>query len=139
MTLLGNPDYRNSQVLTLKELEELTEVDLVENYLILRADFCFPNTVKYPSIPCYMDDSMTVYPVTGQAYLTGSEYLTAYGQGCEFEIFEIVHIPWMVRAIWVSIWKKEKPADPEKVNVLTVTETHTSNSGIQESSGASNG
>jgi hypothetical protein len=43
--------------------------ELLNNYIIVNASFKFPPTVKFPSIPCYIDETSTVYPPGG--YLFG--------------------------------------------------------------------
>lgn len=58
----------------------------MSGYLIVNCDFEFPTNVKYPSIPCYIDKTTTVYPLSGTSYLTGPEYLLAKNQGCKFKI-----------------------------------------------------
>ena len=44
---------------------------------MVNCDFEFPSNVKYPSIPCYVDKTTTVYPLKGTAFLTGPEFLLA--------------------------------------------------------------
>lgn len=85
MSLLGNPNYNKSRHLTVKEFKSLEDKDLIFNYLILKAKFKFPDSVKYPSIPTYLDETTTIYPLEGECVLTGIEYLTARNQGCEFQ------------------------------------------------------
>lgn len=58
----------------------------------MNCDFVFPKETKYPSIPCYIDKTTTVYPLTGCAYLTGPEYFLARRQGCEFRIKSVFYI-----------------------------------------------
>lgn len=100
MTLLGDPDYEKSKILTEKELFEKTPEELVQNYLILRADFEFPKSVKYPSIPCYIDETTTIYPLKGKSVLTGIEFLLAREQGCKFtNIEDIFLIPFARRLV----------------------------------------
>ena len=62
-------------------------------YLIVNCDFEFPDTVKYPSIPCFVDNTTTVYPLRGSAYLTGPEFLLAKRQGCVFKIRSVFYTP----------------------------------------------
>lgn len=52
----------------------------------MNCSFEFPSDVKYPSIPCYIDNTTTVYPLQGSAYITGPEFILAKKQGCKFEI-----------------------------------------------------
>ena len=61
-------------------------------YLIINGDFEFPSNVKYPSIPCYIDKTSTVYPLSGSCYLTGPEYVLALRQGCEIDIKSAFYI-----------------------------------------------
>jgi hypothetical protein len=49
--------------------------------------------VKYPSIPCNIDEDTTVYPLKGECVITGLDYLVAKNQGCNITIKEIFYIP----------------------------------------------
>lgn len=62
---------------------------LVYNYYLIHADFQFKASVKYPSIPVFVDQTATVYPLSGRAFLTGAEFLVARNQGCNFNIFSV--------------------------------------------------
>lgn len=66
---------------------------MVYSYTVLKVKFEFPKDVKYPSIPCNIDETTTVYPLKGECLLSGLEYIVAEKQGCKFDIAEIVHIP----------------------------------------------
>lgn len=65
----------------------------MKGYLVLNGSFKFPDNTKYPSIPCYMDKSTTVYPLTGNCLLTGPEYLLARNQQCEFVFKSAFFVP----------------------------------------------
>lgn len=91
MGFLGHPVY--SQMSVLKNPLSLSDKDLINSYMIIKCKFKFPDSVKYPSIPCYVDDTTTVYPLTGEALLTGFEYKLAKSQGCVIEIDECFIIP----------------------------------------------
>lgn len=93
MALLGDPDYQNGRKITVKELEWMKAEDIILSYIIIKTYFKFPEDVKYPSIPCFVDKDTTVYPLTGEAVLTGSEYLLAKEQGCELTISDIYYLP----------------------------------------------
>lgn len=95
MANLGDPDYRN---LTMKLGSEVNIGDwpvetFIDNYIIVKCSFKFPSETKYPSIPCYIDDNITVYPLEGTGFLTGVEYLLAKNQGCSFIIESVLMIP----------------------------------------------
>jgi hypothetical protein len=85
----GHPDYSTGCTLSSEYLEGMSDEDLLFNYIIIKCNFNFPRGVKYPSIPVYLDETTTVYPLTGTGFLTGAEYLLARNQKCELEIDEI--------------------------------------------------
>nr|CAA73185.1 DNA polymerase [Cryphonectria parasitica] len=94
MALLGNPDYNNARNLTEEELFKMTDEDLIMSYTIFSTKFKFPSNTKYPSIPCYLNESTTIYPLEGEATLTGVEFVLAKEQNCEFiDIKDIFIIP----------------------------------------------
>lgn len=93
MSMMGDPDYANLKMLSESDLHQMNKTEILYSYFIMKCKFKFPQTVKYPSIACFIDETTTVYPLSGSALLTGSEYLLALSQGCVFEISEIVYIP----------------------------------------------
>lgn len=105
MAGLGNPEYGEIRTLTEEELNGKSYDEILYSYVIIVGTFKFPGSVKYPSIPCFVDETTTVYPLTGSCTLTGAEYLLAKSQGCELKISEIVWLP-------VS---QEKETETEKV------------------------
>jgi hypothetical protein len=94
MCLLGNPDYNKAVVLTYNKFMQMDKLDLLYSYTVLKVDFKFPDDVKFPNIPVFVDKDTTVYPLEGEAILTYAEYVTAQRMGCDFKrIKEIFHIP----------------------------------------------
>lgn len=93
MSLMGNPDYKNARILMPHELNTMSDKDIVLSYIIIKATFKFPDNVKYPSIPCFLDETTTIYPLSGNCMLTGAEYILAKQQDCKFEIENIYYIP----------------------------------------------
>ena len=91
--MAGHPEYDRCKRLTVDELNCLSRSEVLYSYLIINASFQFPTGTKYPSIPCYVDENCTVYPLTGHCVLTGSEYLLAISQGCQFEIEDVIYTP----------------------------------------------
>jgi hypothetical protein len=65
----------------------------MQGYLIINGSFKFPSNVKYPSIPCYIDEASTIYPLEGSCLLTGPEFIVARNQGCEFKVKSSFYIP----------------------------------------------
>lgn len=93
MAGLGHPDYERGRKMSETELGAMSVKDIIFSYIIIKAKFKFPETVKYPSIPCFADESTTLYPLKGRCTLTGAEYVLALKQGCYLEIEEIFYIP----------------------------------------------
>lgn len=89
----GHPLYENGSSLTDKKLKELKIEELLFSYTIIKGTFKFPKTVKFPSIPCHINESTTVYPLEGSCILTGAEYLLAKNQGCEITVQECYRVP----------------------------------------------
>jgi hypothetical protein len=48
---------------------------------------------NFTSIPCYVDENCTVYPLRGSCVLTGSEYLLAKSQKCNFQLHDRIYTP----------------------------------------------
>jgi hypothetical protein len=95
LSLIGDPDYKNCKTITLEKLTSFSDEEIIKSFTIIQTSFKFPPSVKYPSIPCYIDESSTVYPLEGHCVLTGAEYILARNQGCVFNITEIFHIPFI--------------------------------------------
>lgn len=95
MSMAGSPEYDKCKRITIQELQKMSKEEILFSYLILYADFEFPLGTKYPSIPCYVDESCTVYPLSGSCVLTGAEYLLASSQKCKLKIYEIYITPFI--------------------------------------------
>lgn len=81
--------------MTVKDLEEMKTEEILFSYVIMQGKFKFPKETKYPSIPCYVDENTTVYPLNGECVLTGAEYLLAKNKGCKIELTEINYLPFL--------------------------------------------
>ena len=91
--MAGHPDYAKYRVLSLSEFNNLTNEEVLFSYTIIQTDFEFTKDTKYPSIPCFVDENCTIFPLKGTALLTGAEYILALQQGCKFAIKSIHTIP----------------------------------------------
>lgn len=106
---LSLPDYPRGCLIDTNALKDLKDIDLLRGYLIVNARFNFPKNVKYPSIACYVDETTTVYPLTGECLVTGPEYLLALNQGCEFTIKSAFYIPPVeIEVVKGSDWSEER-------------------------------
>lgn len=86
-------------------------------YLIVNGTFKFPTTVKYPSIPCYIDETTTIYPLEGSCLLTGPEYLLAKNQGCVIDIKSIFYIPPKTEVVPEKLQTKTKKTTTTKTSL----------------------
>jgi hypothetical protein len=99
MSYLSLPSYPEGKLIPIESVFNMSTDELLKGYLILNTSFKFPDNTKYPSIPCYADESTTVYPLTGSALVSGPEYILARNQKCEFEIKSAFYIPGKERQI----------------------------------------
>lgn len=90
---IGDPNYANGKTLTVTELLNMKDDELLFSFTIIKCSFKFPKDIKYPSIPVAINEQITIYPRTGEAVLTGAEYIIARNQNCVFVIEEIFSIP----------------------------------------------
>lgn len=93
MSLMGDPDYKNARIISKEELAKIDTIDIIRSYTCIQGKFKFPKDTKYPSIPCFVDETTTVYPLEGECHLTGPEYILALEQCCEIIFKEICYIP----------------------------------------------
>lgn len=94
MCLMGHPNYSRAGAVEIEDFLKLNNQQLLASYYIIKGTFKFPTSVKYPSIPCFADETTTVYPSNGKnAVLTGPEYVLAKEQGCEIKIDSVYNIP----------------------------------------------
>lgn len=96
MAALGNPNYSGAEIIDQDTLLNMTNERLLYSYTVARVKFQFPDEIKYPSIPCYIDESTTIYPLSGEAVLTGIEIKLAIKQGCVITVIEAFTIPFEV-------------------------------------------
>ena len=99
MAMLGNPDYSRASLISTKDFLKLTPEELLYSYTIIKGKFDFPSSTKYPSIPCFLDETTTVYPLEGECLLTGAEYLLAKTQKCNIKIEEVFTVPFSYESI----------------------------------------
>ena len=92
MTHLTLPDYSQGRVLDAAKVEKMTTEQLLSGYLVIDCLFKFPDDTKYPSLPCYLDKTATVYPLQGSCVLTGPEFVLAKQQNCKIDIKSAFYI-----------------------------------------------
>jgi hypothetical protein len=108
MSVAGHPEYDKCRRITKSELKVMDKDEILYSYLIIHAEFEFPLNTKYPSIPCFVDENCTVYPLKGDCVITGAEYLLALMQKCVFKFYDIHYTP----------FKKSDYKDPKPFNSI---------------------
>lgn len=96
--MLGDPNYDLARRISPSEIKVMTDNELLYSYTTIEVEnYRFPGSINYPSIPCYSDEVTTVYPLTGKAILTGSEYIAARNQGCNMDLRGGTLIPFRLK------------------------------------------
>jgi hypothetical protein len=93
MSGLGTPNYNKARSLSIEDFNSMKWKDIIYSYTVLNVEFKFHDNVKYPTIPCNIDENTTVYPKEGKSIITSLDYIVSKNVGCEFKIKEIKHIP----------------------------------------------
>jgi len=81
----------------------LNETRILRSYTALKIKFEFPSTVKYPNLPVRLDFTSIIFPLTGETFCTGLEFLLAMRLNCKIKILGGVYIPFQ--------GKKEKESE----------------------------
>ena len=106
MAMLEYPDWDQKQMIgeqTGDEFQLKYNKEIINSYTALKIKFAFPSTVKYPNIPVRIDFTSVVFPLTGETFCTGHEFLLAMNLGCKIKILSGVFIPFKKSAV-----KKDK-------------------------------
>jgi len=74
-------------------LDALGVEKLLRSYTALKIKFVFPSSIKYPNLPVRLDFSSIIFPLSGETFCTGLEFLLAMRLNCEIAIIGGVHIP----------------------------------------------
>lgn len=90
------------------------DAKLVYNFYIIHTDFQFKSCIKFPSIPVFVDQTTTVYPLAGRACLTGAEFLLARNQGCNFKVYSVICIPFSRKEVTVENKETKKKTKKKK-------------------------
>lgn len=93
MILLGDPDYSRTTLLNNGNLAAMSFAEVLNSYTAINVTFEFPETVKYPSIACQVDDTLNIYPLKGESTITGLDYLLAKKQGCKVNVISGYTVP----------------------------------------------
>lgn len=94
MKLIGTPVYDKGELI--KDTDTFKNMSwkrMINSYTILSVDFEFPDSIKYPSIPCDVEEGVNCYPLKGSAIITSLDYLVALKQGADITIKEGYTIP----------------------------------------------
>jgi len=70
---------------------------LINSYTALKIQFEFPSSVRFPNLPVRLDFSSIIFPLTGETFCTGHEFVLAMKLGCKIQILGGVIIPFVER------------------------------------------
>lgn len=96
MSILGHPNVDKARRIFNKTVINMSNEDLLFNYIVVDVDFEFNNKTKYPCIPCRVDDNVDIYPIKGNSIITGCEYLVAKSMGCRLYVNDGILIPFNI-------------------------------------------
>ena len=107
MAMLDYPDWNSRKTIGKMSGEDfLLEIGMtriLRSFTALKIQFEFPSTVRFPNLPVRLDFSSIIFPLTGETFCTGHEFLLAMKLGCQIKILGGALIPFMERT------KKPKP------------------------------
>jgi hypothetical protein len=75
LTLAGSPHYEKACIL--HPNSKLDKYDFLHSYSAIKVRFNLPESIKYPPLPVFMDKTITIYPLSGESVVTGTEFLSA--------------------------------------------------------------
>ena len=75
MAFSGDPLYEYGRIISFEDLKLKSDKDILYSYIIMKVKFKFNENVRYPSIPCYVDENTMIFPLSGEAVIMGSKYL----------------------------------------------------------------
>lgn len=70
---------------------------IINSYTALKIQFEFPSSVRFPNLPVRLDFSSIIFPLTGETFCTGHEFVLAMKLGCKIQIVGGVVIPFVER------------------------------------------
>jgi len=74
-------------------LEALGLEKIIKSFTALKIKFVFPPCVSYPNLPVRLDFNSIIFPLSGETFCTGSEFLLAMRLKCEITVLGGVYIP----------------------------------------------
>ncbi|KAG0122870.1 hypothetical protein HOY82DRAFT_544367 [Tuber indicum] len=72
---LGDPNYNYACIL--HPNTDIRKFDFKNSYSAIKVKFNFPDNIKFPPLPVFMDKNITIYPLTGETIVTGPEFVAA--------------------------------------------------------------
>jgi len=101
MAMLDYPDWNSKKMIGCKKGEDfLLEQGvsrILRSYTSLKIKFEFPSNVRFPNLPVRLDFSSIIFPLTGETFCTGHEFVLAMKLGCRIQIVDGVIIPFVDR------------------------------------------
>jgi len=92
---------------TSEEFQTKFKFDLINSYSAFKVKFEFPPHIKYPNLPVRLDFTSVVFPLTGESFCTGHEFLLAIKLGCKIRILNGVYIPFKKSVVTKELVNEE--------------------------------
>jgi len=107
MAMLDYPDWNSKKLIgTMSGTDFLKQEGvsrLIRSFTALKIQFEFPPSVRFPNLPVRLDFSSIIFPLSGETFCTGHEFVLAMKLGCKINILSGVVIPFVERK------EQEKP------------------------------
>jgi len=105
-------------------LDALGVEKLLRSYTALKIKFVFPSSIKYPNLPVRLDFSSIIFPLSGETFCTGLEFLLAMRLNCEIAIIGGVHIPFQNSQPVQQNKKPDRDTKNENEKEIPVVDPH---------------
>ena len=101
MAMLDYPDWNSKKMIGCKKGEDFLLEEgvsrILRSYTSLKIKFVFPSNVRFPNLPVRLDFSSIIFPLSGETFCTGHEFVLAMKLGCRIQIVDGVIIPFVDR------------------------------------------
>jgi len=101
MAMLDYPNWNSKKMIGVMSGNDFLQREgvsrLIRSYTALKIQFEFPPSVRFPNLPVRLDFSSIIFPLTGETFCTGHEFVLAMQLGCRIQILGGVIIPFVER------------------------------------------
>ena len=103
MAMLDYPDWNSKSTIGVMTGSDFLLREgvsrIIRSFTALKIQFEFPSSVRFPNLPVRLDFSSIIFPLTGETFCTGHEFVLAMRLGCKIQILGGVLIPFVEREV----------------------------------------